>query len=124
MGKTAYKTFQYTCSLMALFAAGNAWASCGQGGANTITNLPSLGGFFYQATALNASGQVAGFSTTAGDVAEHAFLYIGGTTVDLGTLGGDTSEGLAMNDSGQVVGRSSDVNGETHAVLFSGGNIT
>ena len=123
MARSSRKTIHSTCSLLALLTTTNAWA-CGQGGAPAITNLPSLGGSFYQATALNASGQVAGFSTTAGDVAEHAFLYIGGSTVDLGTLGGDSSEGYAMNNQGQVVGKSTDINGATHAALFGGGNVT
>jgi probable HAF family extracellular repeat protein len=123
MRKPSHKPVRYACSLLALLTATDAWA-CGQGGSPAITNLPSLGGSFYEATALNASGQVAGFSTTAGDVAEHAFLYIGGSTVDLGTLGGDSSEGYAMNNQGQVVGKSTDINGDTHAVLFSNGSLT
>jgi probable HAF family extracellular repeat protein len=58
--------------------------------------------------AINASGQVAGWSWSATNV-EHAFrwngtLASGGTMVDLGTLGGTNSRGTAINASGQVAG--------------------
>ena len=71
-----------------------------------ITDLGTLGGTTSNATGINASGQVVGSSTTAGDTVTHAFLYSAGTMLDLGTLGGDNSFGQAINAAGAVVGYS------------------
>src|ERR1700687_4386407 len=76
-------------------------------GAQTFvgTNLGTLGGTISVANALNVSGQVVGYSTTAGDAATHAFSWTpGGAMVDLGTLGGTTSAAAAVNVMGEVVG--------------------
>jgi probable HAF family extracellular repeat protein len=45
-----------------------------------------LGGVSSTAYAINASGQVVGYSYTAGNVALDAFLYSGGAMQDLGTF--------------------------------------
>ena len=54
-------------------------------------DLGTLGGSQSSATAINASGEVAGDSNVTGDAAQHAFAYTGtpgsGTMADLGTLG-------------------------------------
>ena len=74
-----------------------------------IYNLGTLGGSASYGRALNASGEVTGFSYIAGDTSFHAFLYTGpgGTMVDLGTFpGGVTSHGYGINAVGQVVGDS------------------
>ena len=72
----------------------------------TITDLGTLGGNASAGTAINASGQVTGWSTTASG-ATRAFLYSSGAMADLGTLqGGSFSTGTALNDLGQVVGSS------------------
>jgi probable HAF family extracellular repeat protein len=74
--------------------------------------------------AINASGQVAGFSNTADPLGplEHAFLYSEGTMHDLGTLGGYVSYAWGINAQGQVVGSSFvDGFGAEHAFLYSGG---
>jgi probable HAF family extracellular repeat protein len=87
----------------------------------TITNVPTLGGTFAQAEALNNSGMVAGFSRTAGNLEQHAFQYSAGVLRDLGTLSGRFSVAWGVNETGQVIGDSSAINGtETHAFLFSG----
>src|SRR5206468_357419 len=63
--------------------------------------------------------QVVGDSTTAGNLAQHAFRTAAGGTIDaasdLGTLGGPTSVGKGINDSGQVVGASYLAGGFAHA---------
>jgi probable HAF family extracellular repeat protein len=109
----------------------------------TITNLGSLGPVGYDITepeAINASGQVAGFSETSTTVTfpcpghykpprtcsshpQHAFLYSNGTMTDLGARGGAAkgSSGLAINASGEVAGLSQTATaGVTHAALWTG----
>lgn len=86
-----------------LLTTTNHWAACGPG-TPTITNVTSLGGSFYRVEALNASGQVAGWSYVPGDVEVHAFRSGAGGVADLGTLGGTSSQGFALNNFGQVVG--------------------
>jgi probable HAF family extracellular repeat protein len=107
----------------------------------TITNLGSLGFVGYDTTepsAINASGQVTGFSETSTTVKEpcpypsktqcsfhpqHAFLYSNGTMTDLGSLGGigQGSSGNAINISGEVAGLSqTKTAGVTHAALWTG----
>lgn len=107
-----------------LFATINSWASCGPG-TPSITVVPNLGGSFYRVSALNANGQVAGFSYTAGNLQGHAFRFDSTGIKDLGTLGGTTSQEFALNNSGQVVGESS-LAGETaiHAFLHNGTTIS
>jgi probable HAF family extracellular repeat protein len=106
-----------------------AWASgCGTARAAlpdyTVVDLGVLGGegSESQATAVNALGQVVGWSgTAAGDT--HAFLYQGGVMTDLGALpGGTTSYAAGVNDSGRVVGRSTSAGtGLYHAFLYENG---
>ncbi len=90
----------------------------------TITDLGSLGGGVSVGAAINASGQVTGYSDTGKMVptgatcrdgrkslpcmAEviHAFLWSNGTMTDLGSLGGALSQGTAISSSGEVVGLS------------------
>ena len=92
-------------------------------GAATIYNLGTLGGSESSGSAINASGQVTGWSYTTGGV-KHAFLYTGtpgsgGAMADLGTLGGTNSVGNAINASGQVAGGSDRAGGQ-HAFLYTG----
>ena len=87
-----------------------------------MQDLGTLGGDTSVATGINDSGQVAGYSYTANDATEHAFLYSNGTMQDLGTLGGSGSIAYGINTSGQVVGQSA-LAGNTmaHAFLYTAG---
>ena len=72
-----------------------------------MVDLGTLGGSTSVALAVNASGQVVGWSLIAGDIHVHAFLWSKKTgMVDLDTLGGSFSVAVALNDYGQVVGYS------------------
>ena len=75
-----------------------------------VVDVGTLGGSFSQAFGVNNRGDVVGFSTTAGDVSLHAFLWRDGLMTDLGILGTpDTlpySIAVSINNSGKVVGNS------------------
>jgi probable HAF family extracellular repeat protein len=92
-----------------------------------MADLGTLGGTYSFGFAINASGQVAGYSLLTGDAATHAFRYSGtpgsgGAMADLGTLGGTSSIGLGINASGQVTGDSYIAGNATaqHAFVYSG----
>jgi len=96
------------------------------------TPLGTLGGNGSFANAINATGQVTGFSyltlatPTNPNTQWHAFLYSGGVMRDLGTLGGAFSSGTGINASGQVAGFASLNNlpypyAAEHAFLYSDG---
>jgi probable HAF family extracellular repeat protein len=88
----------------------------------SVTNLGSLGFGESDALAINAVGQVTGYSYTSSEFQVtcppqrygrpkqcfehpyHAFLWSDGTMSDLGTFGGHFSQGNAINLSGEVVG--------------------
>ena len=77
-------------------------------------------GNFSVGNAINASGEVTGWSVT--DSFEiHAFLYSGGSMTDLGTLGGSESRGRAINAAGEVVGWSYVPNDSAAHAFFMGG---
>src|SRR5947207_4028599 len=69
-------------------------------------DLGTLGGTTSSASAVNASGQVVGESSSGDGIRAFSWTAAGGM-VDLGTLGGD-SVAFAVNASGQVVGHSGD----------------
>ncbi|MEO5719509.1 MAG: hypothetical protein ABIR29_13190 [Chthoniobacterales bacterium] len=88
-----------------------------------LGNISATGQFanFSHGTAINASGEVTGWSVTD-SFETHAFLYSDGRMTDLGTLGGSKSRGRAINDAGEVVGWSYLPNDlAAHAFLVSGG---
>ncbi|HEU4829107.1 MAG TPA: hypothetical protein VFT04_07915 [Gemmatimonadales bacterium] len=67
---------------------------------------PSLGGTRSRGAAIDARGEVAGFSLLAGNTNRHAALWSGGSIEDLGTLGGtgSTVPWPGLNERGMVVG--------------------
>jgi probable HAF family extracellular repeat protein len=110
----------------------------------TVTNLGSLGLGTSDGSAINATGQVTGYSylstlvptpacppvygnskKTCVEHPWHAFAYSNGRMTDLGTVGGGNfSGGGAINRSGQVVGWSATKNGGSDAFLWNGQKMT
>ena len=85
----------------------------------TEVGIPATGASF--ATGVNASGQVAGFSTTGAGAAQ-AWRYTAGSgLLNLGSFGGVDSRAFGINDSGQVTGYSRDAGGLAHSFVFSSG---
>ncbi len=77
------------------------------------------GGSFSTATAINAGGQVVGYSATATG-SYNVFLYSDGTMKDLGNLGYGSASPRGINARGQIVGEAHDVNRST-CFLYSDG---
>jgi probable HAF family extracellular repeat protein len=104
--------------------AGNALDTFSYSG-GVMTDLGGPGVWLSVATGINASGQIVGYSYTAGNTASNAFLYSGGVMTDLDTAD-PLSVATGINDSGQIVGYvlpTAD-GGEGNPVLFSGGVAT
>jgi probable HAF family extracellular repeat protein len=96
------------------------WAATWSGGWNVLGVLPPGGmGWESQAVAVNASGQVAGWSDVAGG--RHAFLWDNGVMADLGTLGSSQSVACGINDDRAVAGYSDTTDGCSRAFLWEGG---
>jgi probable HAF family extracellular repeat protein len=89
-------------------------------GTYRAVDLGTLGGNYSEANAINARGQIVGYSLT-GDGVWHAFLWQNGVMTDLGTLGGRSSSASGINDAGQIVGSSELSNGWGGAVLWQDG---
>lgn len=92
-----------------------------------VTILPTLGGQFSFAAAINNPGLAVGSANFGGDVIGHAVIWGPdfNTVTDLGTLGGPTSSALWINDRGEIVGSSVIANGiDTHAFRLDNGKMT
>ncbi len=91
----------------------------------TAIDLGTLGGSFSGGQAINASGQVAGSSKTAGDATSHAVIWTGTTTTEVGAFGGFSSGANGINDSGQIAGDAGFLNNFVyHAFRYSNGAMT
>ncbi len=85
-----------------------------QNGTTTVLDtLPGSVPDFGMATAINNSGQIAGFSGS------RAVLWQNGTPIDLGAPLGSTSVPSAINDAGQIVGEL-----EEQAFVWQNGTMT
>jgi probable HAF family extracellular repeat protein len=91
-----------------------------------LYSLGTLGGSQSVPYKSNALGQAAGYSYTAGDAEQKAFLWTPftpntgvGTLKDLGTLGGANSQANDIDAWGNVVGHADLVSGTKHAFLYT-----
>jgi probable HAF family extracellular repeat protein len=91
--------------------------------AGQMTSLGTLGGNSGIGNGINASEQVAGYSTRA-DGTYHAFITINGTLTDIGDLGGGSAVAYGINDAGQVVGSAVTADGSNHPFRYSNGQMT
>ncbi|MGN6368386.1 MAG: hypothetical protein ACTHN5_09015 [Phycisphaerae bacterium] len=90
----------------------------------TISLIPTPPGAQHtQATALNTSAQIAGFSDAP---TLQAFLSTNATATTLGTLGGNWSLAYGINNNGDITGNSTtaDPAFTQHAFLYSHGTMT
>ena len=92
-------------------------------GAQTYTitevGIPATTASF--ATGVNASGQVAGYSTTGASAAQAWRFTPGVGRIDLGSFGGVDSRAFGINNSGTVTGYSTDAGGLAHGFVFTPG---
>jgi probable HAF family extracellular repeat protein len=90
-----------------------------------MKDLGSFGGTCTAPQDLNNQGQVVGFSTTAYDKVQHAFLWDGSIHELPNPLGG-SSGALALNEAGDAVGFAGDADDTStgHASLWKNGAMT
>jgi probable HAF family extracellular repeat protein len=95
-----------------------------------VTEIPTFGGDFSTAAAINEQGHVTGtawFRRDRSGIDAHAYLYAGGTMLDLGNDAvprndehvNSVSDGRAINSSDQVAGDELGRGGDPFPVLFT-----
>jgi probable HAF family extracellular repeat protein len=85
----------------------------------SMVDLGTSGSNFSMGFNINASGHIAGMSTTAGGDFR-AFYWDGSTYTTIGTLGGTMSIAGSLNDSGVVAGMSTNASGEHRLFIWNG----
>src|SRR5262249_32855367 len=84
--------------------------------------MTALSAGFGWATAINATGQITGFTLLPGNRNVDAFIYQNGRLMDLGSLPGYSnmpySQGYAINAAGTVVGESN-----AEAMIYQNGEM-
>ena len=94
-----------------------------QGG--VTTQIPTLGGNYNGASAVNASGVVVGSSgTAAGQERGFVFDPSTGSVQQIGTFGGTSSDVRAINDAGQIAGSAQSTDGSWNAFIKTGDEMT
>lgn len=86
--------------------------------------IPTLGGDYNAATAINNGGTIVGYSATSTSEGSpiRAFSYSSAVLTPLGVLsGGANSQANAINSSGVIVGQADTSDGSLHAVTLAGG---
>jgi probable HAF family extracellular repeat protein len=107
--------------MLALFNLSTSRSVTAQNPTYAITDLGTLpGGNYSYSNAINGSGQVVGYATTAGG-AWHPFLWQNGVMADLGTLGGSAGIATDVNSLGQITGMSYTAGGDIHIFLYASG---
>ena len=87
----------------------------------SVTEIPTLGGWYIEPRRINDQGKVVGFGPIGDPGPDHAFLFSDGASIDLGTLGGASSYARDVNGAADVAGVSVTADGFDHAFLFRGG---
>jgi probable HAF family extracellular repeat protein len=85
--------------------------------------LPSLGGTYSYARAINSSGDIVGNSGRSGDNLSQPVLWKDGLATVLPVLTELGSQANDINDGGTIVGSSRLPSGIAHAVVWEGGSI-
>ncbi|OYY95520.1 MAG: hypothetical protein B7Y41_03190 [Hydrogenophilales bacterium 28-61-23] len=96
--------------------------------AGTMVEISPLGGTGGTARDINNAGQVVGGAYTAGNTANHAYVYntSNATATDIGAqiIGSTTSEARGINDAGQVAGSYYTPAYAQRAFFYDGGSVT
>lgn len=126
-GAQGYNSYAFGMNSKGTVAVGNSDSTDGTTHAvawilatGAIKDMKTLGGSYAQASAINDSYMVVGYSTLPGDVLTDAFVTLGSGLHDIGTLGGSSAQANAVNDNGVVVGASNTTgDADVHAFIWT-----